>query len=67
VSGKVAAVAPGVLDRSFETPAANPAAESLISRMWTAEGWLCVAAVVDLFPRPAVGWSDNAGRGSDAY
>jgi putative transposase len=24
---------------------------------WTAEGWLYVAAVIDLFSRPVVGWS----------
>src|SRR5205807_13021 len=26
----------------------------------TAEGWLCVAAVIDLFSRRVVGWSMNA-------
>lgn len=28
--------------------------------MWTVEGWLYVAAVVDLFSRRVVGWSMNA-------
>jgi Integrase core domain len=28
--------------------------------VWTAEGWLYVAAVVDLFSRRVVGWSMNA-------
>ena len=28
--------------------------------MWTAEGWLYVAAVIDLFSRRVVGWSMNA-------
>jgi putative transposase len=29
--------------------------------LWTAEGWLYVAAVVDLFSRRVVGWSMSAG------
>ena len=28
--------------------------------MWTAEGWLYVAAVIDLFSRRMVGWSMSA-------
>jgi len=28
--------------------------------VWTAEGWLYVAAVIDLFSRRAVGWSMSA-------
>jgi transposase InsO family protein len=28
--------------------------------VWTAEGWLYVAAVIDLFSRRVVGWSMNA-------
>lgn len=30
--------------------------------IWTAEGWLCVAVVLDLFSRRAVGWSMKAER-----
>ena len=30
------------------------------SRMWTAEGWLYVAAVIDPFSRRVVGWSMSA-------
>jgi transposase InsO family protein len=28
--------------------------------LWTAEGWLYVAVVIDLFSRRAVGWSMSA-------
>ena len=28
--------------------------------LWTAEGWLYVAAVIDLFSRRVVGWSMSA-------
>src|SRR4051812_45174950 len=33
---------------------------SQISPVWTAERWLYVSAVVDLFSRRVVGWSMNA-------
>ena len=32
-----------------------------IVMIWTAEGWLYVAAVLDLFSRRVVGWSMSAG------
>jgi putative transposase len=35
-------------------------AYALLTPFWTAEGWLYVAAVVDLFSRRVVGWSMNA-------
>jgi putative transposase len=54
---QVAAVAPNVLDRSFEAPAPNRKWIADFTYVWTAEGWLYVAAVVDLFSRRVVGWS----------
>ena len=51
------AVAPNVLDRSFEAPATNRKWIADFTYVWTAEGWLYVAAVVDLFSRRVVGWS----------
>jgi IS30 family transposase len=53
-------VAPNVLDRSFEAPAANRKWIADFTYIWTAEGWLYVAAVVDLFSRRVVGWSMSA-------
>jgi len=38
-----------VLDRSFEAPAPNRKWIADFTYVWTAEGWLYVAAVVDLF------------------
>ena len=52
---QVAAVAPNVLDRSFEAPAPNRKWIADFTYVWTAEGWLYVAAVIDLFSRRA-GW-----------
>src|SRR5512139_821036 len=54
---QAAAVAPNVLDRSFEAPAPNRKWIADFTYVWTAEGWLYVAAVVDLFSRRVVGWS----------
>jgi transposase InsO family protein len=49
-----------VLDRSFEAAAPNRKWIADFTYVWTAEGWLYVAAVVDLFSRRVVGWSMNA-------
>jgi transposase InsO family protein len=57
---QVAAVAPNVLERSFEASAPNRKWIADFTYVWTAEGWLYVAAVVDLFSRRLVGWSMNA-------
>lgn len=57
---QVAAVAANVLDRSFKAAASNRKWIADFTYVWTAEGWLYVAAVVDLFSRRVVGWSMNA-------
>jgi putative transposase len=54
------AVAPNVLDRTFDASAANRKWVADFTYIWTAEGWLYVAAVVDLFSRRVVGWSMSA-------
>ena len=57
---QAAAVAPNVLDRAFAAPAPNRRWIADFTYIWTAEGWLYVAAVVDLFSRRVVGWSMSA-------
>ncbi len=54
------AVAPNVLDRPFTAASANRKWVADFTYIWTAEGWLYVAAVVDLFSRRVVGWSMSA-------
>jgi putative transposase len=54
------AVAPNVLGRSFNAPAPNRRWIADFTYIWTAEGWLYVAAVIDLFSRRVVGWSMSA-------
>ena len=53
-------IAANMLDRSFEAPAPNRKWIADFTYIWTAEGWLYVAAVVDLFSRRVVGWSMSA-------
>jgi putative transposase len=54
------AVAPNVLERSFIASAPNRRWIADFTYIWTAEGWLYVAAVIDLFSRRVVGWSMSA-------
>ena len=53
----VSAIAPNVLDRQFHAPKPNAKWIADFTYIWTAEGWLYVAAVIDLFSRRVVGWS----------
>jgi putative transposase len=54
------AVAANVLERRFNAPAPNRRWIADFTYIWTAEGWLYVAAVIDLFSRRVVGWSMSA-------
>lgn len=54
------AVAPNALNRQFEAPAPNQKWVADFTYIWTAEGWLYVAVVVDLYSRRVVGWSMKA-------
>ena len=49
--------APNLLDRSFEQVGPNRAWASDITYLETAEGWLFLCVVVDLFSRRVVGWA----------
>jgi putative transposase len=55
-----ATVAPNRLDRSFDAAGPNRKWIADFTYIWTAEGWLYVAAVLDLFSRRVVGWSMSA-------
>ena len=54
---QASAVAANVLDRAFEAVAPNRKWIADFTYVWTAEGWIYVAAVIDLFSRRVVGWS----------
>jgi transposase InsO family protein len=50
-------VAPNLLDRNFTPSAPNEVWTSDITYLWTDEGWLYLAIVLDLFNREVIGWS----------
>lgn len=53
-------IADNVLDRQFTAEAPTQRWVADFTYIWTAEGWLFVAVVLDLFSRRDVGWSVNA-------
>jgi len=59
-TGERAAVSDNLLDRAFEASAPNQKWIADFTYIWTAEGWLYVAAVIDLFSRRVVGWAMKA-------
>ena len=50
-------VAPNLLNRQFEVKEQDKVYVSDITYIWTHEGWLYLAVVIDLFSRQVVGWS----------
>ena len=56
-TGTRSIIAPNVLDRDFEADAPNQKWVADFTYIWTAEGWLYLAVVLDLFSRRIVGWS----------
>lgn len=50
-------LAPNVLDRQFTATAPNQKWVADFTYLWTSEGWLFLAAVLDLYSRRVVGWS----------
>jgi transposase InsO family protein len=50
-------VADNVLDRNFSPEKPNESWAGDITYLWTREGWLYLAVVIDLFSRKVIGWS----------
>ncbi len=50
-------VAPNILGQRFTPLAANVAWAVDITYIWTDEGWLYLATVIDLYSRRIIGWS----------
>lgn len=53
----VHSVAPNLLERQFQASGPNQKWAADFTYVWTAEGWLFVAVVLDLYSRRVVGWS----------
>ena len=55
--GSRSVIADNVLDRQFQAEAPNQKWLADFTYIWTAEGWLYVAVVLDLYARRVVSWS----------
>ena len=55
--GERSVLADNLLDRQFMADAPNQKWVADFTYIWTAEGWLYVAVVLDLYSRRIVGWS----------
>jgi putative transposase len=53
-------VAPNILNRNFSASAPNKKWVGDITYVWTEEGWIYLAVVIDLFSRAVIGWSIQA-------
>jgi putative transposase len=60
--GERSVIAENVLDRDFQAERPNQKWLADFTYIWTAEGWLYVAVVLDLFSRRIVGWSMKVER-----
>lgn len=61
-NGARSVIADNILDRDFQADRPNQKWLADFTYVWTAEGWLTIAAVLDLFSRRVVGWSMKAER-----
>ena len=52
-------IAPNLLEQNFHAKRPNQKWAADISYVWTREGWLYLAVVLDLFSRRVVGWSTS--------
>jgi transposase InsO family protein len=48
-------IAPNILDRNFTVPMPNAAWVTDVTYVWTLEGWLYLAVILDLYSRRVVG------------
>jgi putative transposase len=53
-------IAPNVLERHFDVELPDTAWVTDVTYVWTLEGWLYLAVILDLFSRRVVGWSASA-------
>jgi len=52
-------IAPNLLDQDFAAAMPNQKWGADISYVWTREGWLYLAVVIDLFARRVIGWATS--------
>ena len=50
-------IAPNLLEQNFQAEAPNQKWAGDITYLWTSEGWLYLAVIIDLYSRAVIGWS----------
>ena len=50
-------IAPNLLDQDFSADGPNQKWAGDISYIWTSEGWLYLAVILDLYSRRVIGWA----------
>lgn len=58
-------MAPNVLARKFEVKAANAVWVTDVTCVWTGDGWVFLAVMLDLFARRVVGWAASASNDTE--
>ncbi len=58
-------IAPNLLDQDFSATAINQKWAGDITYLWTSEGWLYLAVIIDLYSCNVIGWSMNNRMTSD--
>jgi transposase InsO family protein len=53
-------IAPNVLEQNFFATAPNTKWVTDVTYVWTREGWLYLAAIIDLFSRRVIGWATSS-------
>jgi transposase InsO family protein len=53
-------IAPNIVQRHFDAPVPNAVWVTDVTYVWTHEGWLYLAAILDLCSRRVVGWATSA-------
>lgn len=58
-------IAPNIVARKFHADAPNRVWVTDVTCVWTAQGWLFLAAMLDLFSRRVVGWATSANNDTE--
>lgn len=65
VSSETHRKAPNILDRQFQVDAPDIAWVGDITYLWTPEGWLYLAVLLDLYSRRVIGWATSTSLTQD--
>ncbi|MFT6104789.1 MAG: transposase InsO family protein [Paracoccaceae bacterium] len=58
-SDRTLSIAPNLLDQDFTADDPNQKWAGDISYIWTSEGWLYLAVILDLYSRRVIGWTPS--------